>query len=83
LSVAESAPSVLPWKLFDAARMLSRPVVERQSLMAASTASAPLLPKVTYFMPGGAAARSRFASSPAASRYEGWTKLGSELSRTA
>ncbi len=58
------------------------PVLARQSLMAASTASAPLLVKVTYLRPRGATSMSLLASSLGASRFDGCTKLGSPISLT-
>ena len=53
----------------------------RQSLIAASTASAPLFANVTRQSPSGATSTSRAASWPAASSSEGCTKLGSPRDR--
>ena len=47
VSVADMPASVRPWKALRAARMPARPVRQRASFMAASTASAPLLVNTT------------------------------------
>ena len=63
LALAESAPSVSPWKPCSAESTRERPVAARPSLIAASTDSAPELVKRTRSTEAGARRSSSSASS--------------------
>src|SRR3954454_748177 len=63
VAVAESAPSVSPWKACAAESTRERPVAARPSLIAASTDSAPELVKIAFSTLAGARRRSSSASS--------------------
>ena len=64
----DAAPKVRPWKAPRKAMMPGRPVTRRASFRAASTASAPELPKKTVSSGSGQASASMAARRPTGSR---------------
>ena len=76
LPFTESEPSVSPWKPFSTATTRGRRVAARPSLIAASTASVPVLTKRTRSVRAGATATSASASSPGRSESPSCGRLG-------